>query len=176
MQLKEIFFKIFRFECRYPEDVLDRFWFGGYQPNSWTNISTLETIPYNDRYKLPSAVMRTACTPKNTNDSLDILWEPRDSTLEFYFFIHFTEIEELQPGQFREFDVFSNGQLLYGPISPTYLWSTLTIANVDPVTGGLHNYSLSKTRNSTLPPIINAFELYTVKEFLQVETDQQDGA
>ena len=32
-----------------------------------------------------------------------------------------------------------------------------------------------KTENSTLPPIINAIEVYSVKNLLQSETDQEDG-
>ena len=32
-----------------------------------------------------------------------------------------------------------------------------------------------KTESSTLPPILNAVEIYSVKNLLQSETDQQDG-
>ncbi|WZZ50343.1 hypothetical protein YC2023_050450 [Brassica napus] len=37
------------------------------------------------------------------------------------------------------------------------------------------NLQLVKTPNSTLPPLINAIEVYTVIEFPQVETSQNDG-
>ena len=144
------------------------------------NISTLQTIPDGSeslRYKMPSAVMRTASTPKNPNDSLVISWEPSDSTLKFYVYFHFTEIENLQANwsNYREFEILYNGYPWHEPSSPPYL-SRLTIFSTDFVTGGLHHFSISKTRISTLPPIINAFEIYSLKEFLQAETDQQDGA
>ena len=43
------------------------------------------------------------------------------------------------------------------------------------LTGGKCVFSILKTGNSTLPPIINAIEIYTVKDLSQSETDQQDG-
>ncbi|KAL5576863.1 hypothetical protein UlMin_018562 [Ulmus minor] len=162
---------------RYSEDVLDRFWYAGYEPEySWRNISTSQPIDYgseDDHYKMPSAVMRTACTPINANDSLVISWEPSDSTLKFNVFFHFAEIEELKANQIRMFEILYNGKHFYGPFSPKYL-IRLTVYRESPFTGRRHNFSISKTQNSTLPPIINAFEIYTVKEFLQAETDQQD--
>ncbi|KAL5576861.1 hypothetical protein UlMin_018560 [Ulmus minor] len=161
---------------RYSEDVLDRFWHVGYEPYSSRNISTSQPIEYsseNDTYKMPSAVMRTACTPINANDSLVIWWEPSDTTLKFYVFFHFAEIEELKANQIRMFEILYNGKHFYGPFSPKYL-SRLTVYSENPLTGGRHNFSISKTQKSTLPPIINALEIYTEKEFLQAETDQQD--
>ncbi|KAL5540175.1 hypothetical protein UlMin_045926 [Ulmus minor] len=160
---------------RYSEDVLDRFWYVLYEPDSCRNISTSRTIEYSseDVYKMPSAVMRTACTPINANDSLDIWWEPSDSTLKYYVFFHFAEIEELKANQKRMFEILYNGQQFKEPFSPEYL-SRLTVYNKRPLTGERHNFSFSKTQNSTLPPIINALEIYSVKEFLQAETDQQD--
>ncbi|KAL5576866.1 hypothetical protein UlMin_018565 [Ulmus minor] len=161
---------------RYSEDVLDRFWYPDYEPYSSRNISTSQDIEYsseNDTYKMPSAVMRTACTPINANDSLVISWEPSDSNLNYYVFFHFAEIEELKANQIRMFEILYNGNPWYKPFSPQDLrW--LTVYSESPLNGRRHNFTISKTQNSTLPPIINALEIYTVKEFLQAETDQQD--
>jgi hypothetical protein len=45
-----------------------------------------------------------------------------------------------------------------------------------PLTGSTrYQLSLSKTENSTLPPIINAIEVYKVQDFSQSETQQDDG-
>jgi hypothetical protein len=38
-----------------------------------------------------------------------------------------------------------------------------------------YQISLFKTENSTLPPILNAIEVYKVKDFSQSETQQDDG-
>lgn len=52
---------------RYPDDVLDRYWYG-YKNDNLTTLRTLNTInsgPDND-FQLPSTVMRTAITANGT--------------------------------------------------------------------------------------------------------------
>jgi hypothetical protein len=69
-----------------------------------------------------------------------------------------------------------NGKFLYGPERPRYpvtntVYSTLALT---PAAKRYH-VSLSKTENSTLPPILNAIEVYKVKDFSQSETQHDDG-
>ena len=44
-----------------------------------------------------------------------------------------------------------------------------------PVRGPKLSFSIYKTPKSTLPPILNAMEVYIVKDFLKAPTDQEDG-
>ncbi|XP_040371265.1 LRR receptor-like serine/threonine-protein kinase IOS1 isoform X2 [Rosa chinensis] len=159
----------------YNDDVHDRWWYP-YSYNGWTQLSTSLTIDSatsENPYQLPSIVMSTAATPKNENASLYIGWTPPDSNTEYYVYMHFAEVESLPANQPRLLSITWNGKPFYRPFSPAYL-SSFTVFTQGPLTGGLHNFSISQVGNSTLPPIINAFEIYTVIEFLQEETNQEE--
>ncbi|KAF2564485.1 hypothetical protein F2Q70_00018595, partial [Brassica cretica] len=88
---------------------------------------------------------------------------------------HFSEVQALPIGDFREFDIFWNGQRFDKTVRPEYL-KTTTIKSTTPVTckGGVCNLELIRTTNSILPPLLNAIELYTVVKFPQVETNEND--
>ncbi|MCH79332.1 receptor-like protein kinase, partial [Trifolium medium] len=67
-----------------------------------------------------------------------------------------------------------NGGLLYKDLIPGYR-AAHTLYSVKPYTGdNMYQLSLSKTENSTLPPILNAIEVYKAKDFSQSETQQDD--
>nr|POF16613.1 isoform 2 of probable lrr receptor-like protein kinase [Quercus suber] len=87
----------------------------------------------------------------------------------------FQSVVKLRTNESRSFNITINGELWYGPLSPRYL-STDTVYSTAALTGGKYVFSILKTGNSTLPPIINAIEIYTVKDLSQSETDQQDVA
>ena len=57
---------------------------------------------------------------------------------------------------------------------PKYLHTT-TVYSPSALKGGKFEFALYKIEQSTLPPLINAIEVYTVAELLQFQTDQQDG-
>ncbi|KAJ8638548.1 hypothetical protein MRB53_012815 [Persea americana] len=79
----------------------------------------------------------------------------------------------LQNNQSREFSFSIDGRYVYGPFSPKYL-SVGTIFITSPLSGQTqHVVDLYKTTSSTLPPILNAVEIYTVKQ-LTSPTDGQD--
>ena len=121
--------------------------------------------------------MSTAAAPEDANGYLIFRWPSDNSNIsdvEYYFYMHFAEIQVLQANQTREFNIFHNGDLLDGPISPAYLRTT-TVYNKIPLKARQHNFTISKAENSTLPPILNALEIYTVKQFSLRETHQQDG-
>ena len=118
--------------------------------------------------------MVTAVTPKSM-DYLDISWQipadHPDNSFGYFVYLHFAEIEKLRSNQSRQFNIFQNGVLLSGPHTPLYLQAE----TIGGLIGGTNTIVLSKTANSTLPPIVNAWEVYSVKQFPQSETDQQDG-
>ncbi|KAL6335711.1 hypothetical protein AAG906_039474 [Vitis piasezkii] len=72
-----------------------------------------------------------------------------------------------------EFNIFLNGTLWYGPVTPRYLHTT-TIPDLVPESQAKFQFSISQMSNSTHPPIINALEAYRVKRLLQPQTDQKD--
>lgn len=139
--------------------------------NTSEAIDALEQTDLN----LPSIVMETAVKPLNANGSLDFDFDAGDPTLKFYAYLHFAELENLELGnEHREFYIDLNGNQLGGSVVPRYLHST-TVSTPSPVRGPKLSFSIYKTQNSTLPPILNAVEVYIEKDFLQEPTYQEDS-
>lgn len=164
------------FQCiRYPFDVYDRVW-NPYHFIKWAELSTSETIDSQNQnnYRPPSIVMSTAGTPADANEPLVITITADNSGLEFYVYLHFAEVFRLQANQTREFNVYFNGAFVTGPVVPDYLYTSTTYTT-SPFKGPQYSFSINKTENSTLPPILNAIELYTVIDLPQSQTDQNDG-
>ncbi|KAI5336935.1 hypothetical protein L3X38_016204 [Prunus dulcis] len=159
---------------RYPFDVHDRFWYA-YDRDDWTQLSTSQTIDSvsSNNYQPPPIVMRTAATPRRANASLDFLWLPANDKASYYVYIHFAEVEKLRANQSRLQYITRNGRFFYEFFAPDYLY-TNTILSPAALSGGQYNFSIRKAENSTLPPILNAIEIYTLKEFLELETNQED--
>lgn len=125
-----------------------------------------------DTYELPFAVMSTAATPKTENASLEY-WLPNvDNSSLYYVYLHFAEVEKFQSNQSRKFTVSYNGQE-FEPNPPDYLHST-TVYSSSGLLGGAPMI-ISKIANSTKPPILNAIEIYVMREFFQSDTQETDG-
>ncbi|XP_022714521.1 LRR receptor-like serine/threonine-protein kinase IOS1 [Durio zibethinus] len=157
---------------RFPEDVYDRIW-TPYQRNDLGQINTSSPVTPNSDYDPPSLAMRTASTPANAGQPLNFSVQDSDSNSQFYFYMHVAELEELQANQSREFIIYLNEALWFGPFSPTNLRAdTITSTQPGPREGG--QFSMVKTERSTHPPILNAFEAYEVKELLQPQTVEKE--
>ncbi|KAJ9179281.1 hypothetical protein P3X46_011090 [Hevea brasiliensis] len=161
---------------RYPDDVYDRLWHP-FHLIQLTDISTNLTVDFGSHndYQPPSIVMRSAVTQANSSNPL--LVSIGDSveykTYQFYVYMHFAEIEKLEANQSRKFNISLNGTFWAGPIIPLYLY-TITAYSGSAITGGNYDFSLFKVGGSTLPPLLNAIEVYYVVELLQSETSQAD--
>ncbi|KAK3220087.1 hypothetical protein Dsin_014057 [Dipteronia sinensis] len=162
---------------RYKDDVYDRLW----QPHNFNNsiqLSTSDTIDAkgSNDYEPSPLAMQTAATPENDSQPLIFILNPAVlvSSMQYYIYMHFAEVKKLQANQTRAINISLNGQHWYGPFSPDYLSTTTVFTPVGLNAGLKNNFSIYKTENSTLPPILNAVEIYTLKEFLQLQTEEQD--
>ena len=91
-------------------------------------------------------------------------------------YMHFAEVEDLK-GQIREFTISVNNESYGGPVAPRYLFSD-TVYSKYSMNGSTTKelfISLTRTNRSTLPPIINALEVYRLQELSQLSTQQNDG-
>ena len=120
--------------------------------------------------------MRTAIEPDNSSNPLKLIWYPVNVTDQFLIYLHFSEVQTLHRNQTREFDIYLNGDLWSQfSISP-FNRSTTTLPSASPEkSASKYEIQIQKTNRSTLPPIINAAELYAVKQFLHLQTDDEDG-
>ncbi|AEC08196.1 Leucine-rich repeat protein kinase family protein [Arabidopsis thaliana] len=161
-------------EIRYDDDSYDRVWYPFFS-SSFSYITTSLNINNSDTFEIPKAALKSAATPKNASAPLIITWKPRPSNAEVYFYLHFAEIQTLAANETREFDIVFKGNFNYSAFSPTKL-ELLTFFTSGPVqcdSDGC-NLQLVRTPNSTLPPLINALEAYTIIEFPQLETSLSD--
>ncbi|CAL5195563.1 unnamed protein product [Lathyrus oleraceus] len=160
-------------EYRYKDDDYDRVWF----PFKWDEMKKLssnEDILTQNIYKPPGIVMSTAVTPFNESAPIQFSWNSDNLNDQYYSYLHFNEVEKLAENETRAFNIMMNGELMYGPEIPAYR-SVDTIFSTVTLTGARkYIFSLSRTENSTLPPIINGFEVYKLIDFSQSETNQDD--
>lgn len=132
----------------------------------------------NDDYEVPSAVMQTAITPLNASMNLEFTWDPdprpHDPSPGYFIIMHFSELQVLPSNALRQFDISINGVRLSEAIRLFYL-GVGVIFNENPYRDGNYNISINATSNSTLPPIINALELFFVMSTTNFGTDSWDG-
>ncbi|XP_062090959.1 probable LRR receptor-like serine/threonine-protein kinase At4g29180 [Humulus lupulus] len=158
---------------RYQDDMYDRIW-SSYMSTSWDSITTSEEVNnYENGYRVPLEVIMTAARPRNDSETLELKWSATDFSSEFYVFMCFAELEKLGRNQSRKFDVTWNGSPLFGPLVPRYLYATV-VSNSKALVGKEHQISIRKTKDSTRPPILNAFEIYMVKQKDELPTFSGD--
>ncbi|XLT71633.1 hypothetical protein HN873_028059 [Arachis hypogaea] len=162
---------------RYMDDFHDRLW-EPYSNDQWAQLHNPinNDLPSRD-YELPISVIWTAATPRNANGvSLDFYFDALNETTQqqCYFYLHFAEVQKLAPNETREFNITLNGEDFYNLLRPGHFVNTIFDPSPYNVFYKNNNISLVKTEASTLPPIINALEIYQVKDFSQLETQQDD--
>ncbi|PVH62110.1 hypothetical protein PAHAL_3G207200 [Panicum hallii] len=166
---------------RYPDDPHDRFWYPFVDATNWSSISTAKRVQNLDKdlFEAPSKVMQTAITPRNASSNIEFFWDaephPKDPTPGYIGILHFSEVELLPSNAARQFYINLNGKPWYPkPFTPEYLYTDATY-NSNPYRGiARYNISINATANSTLPPIINAVEVFSVIPTTNVATDSQD--
>ncbi|TQD81166.1 hypothetical protein C1H46_033276 [Malus baccata] len=159
---------------RYGDDVYDRIWSRHISP-SWDPVSTSSSITtYENGYRVPLEVIRTAATPQNASEPLDLYWNTTDMNAQFYVFMYFAEVEKLGKNQSRKFNISWNGSPLFGPFTPRYLQADV-ISNSRVLVGKDHEISLHKTEESSLPPILNAVEVFQVMQLVESPTNGEDA-
>ncbi|KAG7600251.1 Leucine-rich repeat [Arabidopsis suecica] len=162
---------------RYPNDVFDRIWFpstpNGTKPLS--DPSTSLTSNSTGNFRLPQVVMRTGIVPDNPRGFVDFGWIPDDPSLEFFFYLYFTELQQpsSNSADTREFVILLNGEAFSQPLTLNY-FRTLVVFSSNPMKQQSFQFSLRQTQSSSLPPLINAMETYFTNKLPQSSTDTND--
>jgi Malectin-like domain len=154
-------------ENRYPEDAHDRLWF----PVDCKKISTNSSIQIT-HLDVPSSVLQTAAVPSVTTISMEISLVLPYNNQSYFLVLHFAEVQIKGPTDIREFKVYINGTP-HGTVTPvkfsqSYLELQQTL--YDPLV-----ISLVPTDRATLPPILNAIEIYRTLPVISAPTDNVDG-
>ncbi|GJX83181.1 leucine-rich repeat transmembrane protein kinase protein [Tanacetum coccineum] len=161
---------------RYKADKYDRLWTSIGWANHNLSSTSDKVASASSKNIVPSDIMRTALMPNSASDPMGFFWIPRNATEHFIFYMHFAELEILKRNETREFNMYWNGNFSFGPISPLYL-TTCSVYSARPETvAPMYTITLNKTKRSTLPPIMNALEVYAIKQLPQRQTDDQDAS
>ncbi|KAF8094799.1 hypothetical protein N665_0352s0010 [Sinapis alba] len=160
---------------RYSSDIYDRIWEPYFQME-WNNISTDLDVSSSNKYATPQDALKNAAMPTKASAPLMIEWISANPDVQFYLYTHFAELQDLQENETREFNLFWNGNFYHGPLTPGNY--SLTVFRRSPATckGGKCIVQLIRTNRSTHPPLLNAYEVYTVIPLPQSETNESDGA
>ncbi|KAI3940688.1 hypothetical protein MKW98_030007, partial [Papaver atlanticum] len=176
-------------DIRFPEDSFDRIWLTSVPGLKSTNGLTLVTsdspsIIVDINEKPPEAVLRTANTHSNSSEITALGYigsaDPSYRPINFYFY--FSEVIKLSPTQKRSFDIIVNNNKLdsiiipKGPVIPPYgRVLEVRVANVTSLAGSSSFSITSKpTDDSTLPPLVNAFEGFVIGDKLVQGTNSSD--
>ena len=119
--------------------------------------------------------MSTASTPINVSAPLELSWYTKKTTSEYHIYMHFSEVVKLKANQSRSLNITINGKHWIGPFTPKYLHTITAYSTSILEIAQKYDILISKIENSTLPPIINALEIYSVIDLSQSGTDKQDG-
>ncbi|KAK1699303.1 hypothetical protein QYE76_016000 [Lolium multiflorum] len=163
---------------RYPEDPHDRIWTAWADPKEWKEISTTKTVQSDyDDFEVPKVVMQTAVTPLNRSTNLEIYWDPvplpHDPSPGHFIIMHFSELQILPRNALREFYLSINSVKLSDDVRLFYL-GVGVLSNESPYRDSHYNISIVATANSTLPPVINALELFFAMSTSNLATDSRD--
>ncbi|CAI9092001.1 OLC1v1027130C1 [Oldenlandia corymbosa var. corymbosa] len=159
---------------RFPDDIYDRRWEPYFLAEKYAALNTTSAIRNTSIYAPPMAAMQTAMMPLNVNQPVLFDWTPLDPNVPYYFFLHFAEVQPLQGTDYRAFYInLSDQRWIEEAVVPAYLSVTTKTLNISD-NKSKFNYSLVKTENSTLRPIINALEVYSAVRFLQSQTEEND--
>ena len=156
---------------RYPADPCDRLWFGTGDRAGWKTVATDREISRdNGAISVPQSVMRTGVVSEDLGFTVTVGPEER-----IILVLYFAELERLAENETREFNVLQDGQLWNGPYRPTYL-SGETLYTKRSADIRRRSYAIKSTVKATLPPIINAREVYGAKQIIPwARTDSLDG-
>ncbi|XBJ11771.1 hypothetical protein VPH35_016418 [Triticum aestivum] len=169
---------------RYPDDPYDRIWMPWFNTVGSTEISTEKKVQNteHDPFEVPTAVMQTAISPRNGSDKIELSWDfesqlHHNPSPGYFVILHFSELQLLPSNTVRQFYANLNGQQLYssgsGSFTPRYLYTGATYNRL-PFQQSKYNISVDITATSTMPPILNAVEVFSVIPTTNVGTDSRD--
>ncbi|KAG8069773.1 hypothetical protein GUJ93_ZPchr0006g43628 [Zizania palustris] len=167
-----------QFDSQVPLDPHDRIWSTYDTIPEWTEVSATSVVRnyLTDVYDAPSAVMQNAAMDNSSR--INFSWDPSDPSVnissKYFFVFYFSELQSVPSNALRQFDIIVNNETWNTqPYTPPFLFASSLSGTVQ----GLTSYSVSlvATKNASLPPILNAMEMYLVKPIAEFATDPGDA-
>ncbi|CAM0953444.1 unnamed protein product [Alopecurus aequalis] len=165
---------------RYPDDPYDRLW--DPFPDSttaWAEISTKMNVEIGEYiFQPPKVVMQTAITPQKVSNNIEVTLDLRgtpDRSLGYIDMKYFAELQQLSSNARRQFNVYRNSFETATAYTPSHL-AEVCLYSTETFQASQYKLAINATTNSTLPPIINAIELFSVISTTTVATDSRDAS
>ncbi|XP_028806284.1 putative leucine-rich repeat receptor-like protein kinase At2g19210 [Neltuma alba] len=159
---------------RYSDDIYGRSWFTKATLDNSVPINTSSEAIDNDstEYKLPKEVLSTAIQSLNPSFSLNISWD-YDTHHEYYVYLHFFDFVEQSQYQKRIMKIAFT-DTIQDSVALEYQ-QLQTKSSPIPKGVSLTTISITSSPGSSLPPMINAYEIYKVPRQPNSTTDPDDG-
>ncbi|CAK9169563.1 unnamed protein product [Ilex paraguariensis] len=159
---------------RYVDDIYDRIWVPGVAGNGLIQVtSDAMFINVNVEDSPPQQVLQNAITTSNTSEYIVLGAGSPPVAVPAYLNMYFSEVTQLDQTQKRSFKVFKGNESFSDPIIPPYGNVSEMSASNFTVTANT-TFFLVPTPDSTLPPLINAIELFYISGVLTNGTNSKD--
>ncbi|XP_028786092.1 probable LRR receptor-like serine/threonine-protein kinase At5g59680 [Neltuma alba] len=160
---------------RYPDDAYDRIWRaeGGFVlvENLVNEAPSIDASKAEDQP--PLSVLRTATTTTGTLWGIVLNTDLPSTSEPIYITAYFSEVTRLRSNETRSIQVEINQVPYSQPFVPPFgAVSELRIANRN--ANSNTSVAVFADRSSNLPPLLNAYEVYTVSGALTDGTDSDD--
>ncbi|XP_031485803.1 probable LRR receptor-like serine/threonine-protein kinase At1g05700 [Nymphaea colorata] len=163
---------------RYPDDPYDRYWHPGAIDGTISVTIGDNTSSIQNSRDIPGKALVHAITPASSNATTLIVTPSSDISLDnaaYYYIFYFSEVSQAaSQKKSRSFDFLVDGiKRNNDPIIPPY-WSYVTDYNHGRNLTAGSVISLVNTLDASLPPILNAMELFKLKTGLADGTSRSD--
>lgn len=160
---------------RYSDDPYDRIWFPAKAGNGLTAVSSdAILINVNVPDNPPQAVLQNAITIPNTSGRINLVPGFPSTEVPIYMNMYFSEVTQLDTTQNRSFEIYIDNKPNSVPIIPPYE-GVIEMYITNMTASANTSFSLVATSDSTLPPLINAMEVFYVGDPLTDGTNSKDG-
>ncbi|PIN07495.1 Non-specific serine/threonine protein kinase [Handroanthus impetiginosus] len=161
---------------RYPDDPYDRMWTPEVISNGLIKVSSINAT-FGNMLQLkdqpPPAVLKSAVTANSPKSGIQVFMGFPPVEVPVYLNFYFSEVIQLRPDQTRSFIVFKDNMSFSKPVFPPYGNCTQLYTNNTRASSST-TFSLVRTVDSTLPPLINAMETFVVGDVLTNGTNNGD--
>lgn len=160
--------------ARYPDDAFDRIWAPSYgiglsevkSEASGIGSSTAEDHP-------PQAALENAVISSSTTQYIQFINRLSTEELPIYITAYFSEVNESAVGK-RSIQMYIDNKPFLSPIVPPF-GSVKEVFITNMTASAKTSFTLQASDTSTLPPLLNALEVYTLSDTLTAGTDSRDG-
>lgn len=122
----------------------------------------------------PTAVLKNAVVSASTSHIIILFTDLPAKPTPVYIATYFSEVLLLNPTQKRSFQLCIDDKPISDPIIPPFASASEAYVT-NRIASASNSFSLRATSDSTLPPVVNAMEIYTVSNPLTNGTNVKDG-